>query len=426
MFTPFSRWWLALGTLALVLTVPSPSQAQATGLSETQAMRRALRSAPAVHAARSSLTAHHGVSRAAGGAFVGPPRVDLSAGARRSGPADTGLELSLGAWQDIAVSGLGDARRGYARALTAESRAWLDVVRRDTAARAALAWVEARTARELLTLRMQIEKDAAELERIVAARVNVGRAPPSELSLAQSVRGRAHADVLASEGRLHVAEVRLRFLAGLRADSKLTLSGPLVLAEPQHEPSEIELVKRALARSPALAHLASAPRTSEALARSTLAAAAPPIAVGPSISREGTGDLIFLGRVSFPLPTANPAAFEAARLRANAASARAELARLRTEIELATRLAYHERYHARDTRNALWSGAVLPAREALREANRRYEAGEAELALVLTARRELSAAQERWTESAADVRRADVELWQLTGWPPRLDGGWSP
>ena len=61
---------------------------------------------------------------------------------------------------------------------------------------------------------------------------------------------------------------------------------------------------------------------------------------------------------------------------------------------------------------------IGPAREALRQTLAQYEAGNGDTATVLSARRELLLAEERWAEAAADVRRADVRLMRLLGRDP--------
>jgi outer membrane protein TolC len=119
------------------------------------------------------------------------------------------------------------------------------------------------------------------------------------------------------------------------------------------------------------------------------------------------------------LPLVSAGVLDTARARADASVQRAEGRHLRAALERELDLAVHERKHAREVRDALHDGVLGPASEALRQSLAQYEAGSIDTATVLAARRELLAAEERWAEAAADVRRADVRLMRLAGRDPR-------
>jgi outer membrane protein TolC len=73
-------------------------------------------------------------------------------------------------------------------------------------------------------------------------------------------------------------------------------------------------------------------------------------------------------------------------------------------------IALHEREHALRVRDLLKTGSIVPADRAAREAQLHYEAGRSDLVGVITARRELYDALEKWTKAAIDVRRAESRL----------------
>jgi outer membrane protein TolC len=393
---------LALLTLGRPATASPPVR-----LSLEEAMRRAEQHAPELGPRRAAMAGTREVRDAAGAVLVAPPRVELGAGPRwRSDDSRTGLELTLGAWLDLPLGRQLGARRRFASALEAEARARLDQAEHDARTLAGLAWIEARLARELVGIRESSLVDAREIARIARARVDAGGAPPEEKSIAEAAAGRAQADLLDAIGKRFVADVRLRHLLGISREAQLELTGPL--DAPERPPSRE-------CKSPDLQAAEAASRRSELLADATLAAGGPMLSVGPSATREGTGDWVLLGRVAFPLPLANPNAVEAARARSEALVARAEGESLRRTLERELDLAREERRHSRELRDALASGVVAPAREALRQALAQYAAGRGGTSLVLAARRELLSAEERRAEAAAEVRRADLLLARLLG-----------
>ncbi|MEB2324051.1 MAG: TolC family protein, partial [Sorangiineae bacterium] len=316
--------------------------------------------------------------------------------------------------------GYAGARRDLARALGREAHAGLAVAERDVAARAALAWIDARLAREIVHIRDESLKDAASLVQLAAARVGAGSASPGEEALARAVLGSARAEALDAEGRRVVADAALRYVTGLAPAQPLELAGPLDTRDPPLDARR--LLSRAGAVHPDV-ELARATATRE-LRTSDVARAGgkPYLSVGPVVTREGTGDWLVQGRIAVPLPLVNPAALEASRARSEAGVAEADARRLEARLGGEIQMALHEREHARELREALLSGAITPAREALRVSERQYEAGSGELSTVLGARRALLDAEERWAEAAADVRRADVKLARALGREPNSMG----
>jgi outer membrane protein TolC len=262
-----------------------------------------------------------------------------------------------------------------------------------------------------LQIRRQALSDASELQRIARARVEAGRSPPSEQMLANALVGSAQAGVLEARGRLFVALTELRALTGINPDALVVVGGELAAAGPRTP-------ARPAGVGPDVAASRAAARTSANAAELERAAGRPFLSLGSSLTREGTGDYIVLGRMEVPLPFVNPASFLAARQDAEARIAQARAQQISARIEREVRLATEERAHAGELRDALDHGVVAQARAALDQARLEYQAGKGELAAVLAARRELLVTLERFAEAAADVRRADLRLERLLGAPP--------
>lgn len=412
----------SLGSLLLLCLLAHESHAAPVRMDFADAIRRAERTAPALGPRRAALEGSRQLIRAADQKLSHPPRLEVEVGPRfRSNPSRTGVDATLGLWQDLPLGGPGSARRRWAHASRGEAEARLRVTLEDVRAEAALAWIDLRLARELERIRQESLDHARSIARLAGARVRAGSVPPSDESAAKALVGRAKTDVIDAEGRTFVAETALRHLTGTR-DRHIEPVGPLELAD--RRLSLAPLLTEARGAQP---DVVAAERTVERLQRQAevqLAQSKPLLSVGPSVTREATGDWLLLARASVPLPIVNANAVDSARARADASVQRAESRLVRANLERELDLALHEREHARELRDALKDGVIGPASEALRQALAQYEAGSIDTTSVLAARRELLSARERWAEACADVRRADVRLMRLLGRDPGAVKGW--
>ncbi len=411
----------ALLLSSALATAPARAQRAPLRLDIASAVRLALQRSPELGPGRAAIGGASDVARAVDTPLATPPRLEVQAGPRwRNDVQRYSVDATVALWQDFSLGGYGGARRDLARAMQREAGAGLAVAERDVAATTALAWIDARLARELMRIRAESVTDAVELVRLASARVRIGQSPPGEEALARAVLGSARAAALDAEGRRFEADAALGYVTGLPPAQPIDVTGALDTRDPPLD--ERRLLARARAAHPdvALARAVAArqTRTSE-VAR---AGGKPYLSVGPLVTREGTGDWLFEGRVAVPLPLVNPAALESARARADARVAAAQARRVEARINGEIRMALHEREHAREVREALLTGAIAPAREALRQSQAQYEAGSGDLNAVLVARRALLDAEERWAEAAADVRRADVKLARALGREPKAMG----
>ena len=350
-----------------------------------------------------------------------PPRTALSVGARRlAGGAQLGWEVTAGIFQEFSLGGYGRHLDAYASAVQRRANADLASTQRDARVRAGIAWVDARLARETLELRRAALAGAKETLRVAELRTQVGKSSPAEAALARALMGSIEASVLAAMGDITVADAELRYWCGLELHQSLQLSGPLdIVAKPIDEES---IRRRVLAQAPELAKIRAEADAFDRAARLGKAASQPHIELGPSITHEGTGDWIFLGNVSLPLPGVDPFAAENSHRRMEAELARARVAVAEQLALKEVEIALHEREHALTLRESLRIGTIEPSGQAVREFQLQYEVGRIDLVTLLAARRELLNAQERWAMAAADVRRAEVRLMRFTAEPSTVSG----
>lgn len=421
---PCNRWLTCAFTLTLSLTglawaqgagagsVPQrPNQQTEAGLKLglQAAMTMAERNAPELREPAAERQSVDGFKSAANRLVHRPPRATLSLGPRRlAGGGQLGWDATIGVYQELSLGGYGRQLEGYAQAVEQRAHSNLAAVQRDAKVRAGLFWVDARAAREILAIRKDALGGAEATLRVAEARAAVGKSSPAEAALARALLGSVEASVLSAQGDITVADAQLRYVCGIELHDPIEVVGSIQSSA--HPIDENAVRQRALAEAPDLIALRAHARLLDRSVGLGRAQSKPHIELGPSVTREGTGDWIVTGNLSLPLPGVDPYAAENAQrvLEANLAKARstvAEQAVLR-EVEIAL----HEREHALNLRDSLLKGTVEPSQAAVREYQIQYEVGRIDLTTLLAARRELLSARERWAAASADVIRAEVRL----------------
>src|SRR5690606_11441074 len=132
---------------------------------------------------------------------------------------------------------------------------------------AALAWIDARIAREVVQMRKRSLADATNLYRIVRDRVEFGGGDPTEEATAKAVVGTARAELLRARGMLAQAQAQLRYTTGLGADRPVIATGALESSLAPH--TEAAAVAAARRHHPAL--VSAAPQVEMHLAEADLA-----------------------------------------------------------------------------------------------------------------------------------------------------------
>jgi outer membrane protein TolC len=153
----------------------------------------------------------------------------------------------------------------------------------------------------------------------------------------------------------------------------------------------------------------------QADARLARAQVTPPLGVGVTFAREGTGEQLFVGVLSFPVPILDPSRFDAARHDASIAAAKANAERIDLELARDVALALHEREHTREVRTTLSTKVLASLRESVRLAGAGYQAGTQDATGFLLVRQRLVAAEEQLVRASADVQRADLHYALASG-----------
>jgi outer membrane protein, heavy metal efflux system len=338
-----------------------------------------------------------------------PPRVEVSVGPRHvPGGGRLGVDATVGVFQEFSTAHYGAELDRYATSAKLRAETALEAARRDARVRASIAWLDALEARELLGIRKRAVAGAREILRIAEARLAAGRSSPGEAALAQSLVGSAEAAVLSAEGSITTADATLRHVCGIELHRRLSITGALEI--PPEKIDEETIRGRVREAAPDLVAARAHARALEQSAKLGQTQSRPHLELGPSVSREGTGEWVFLGHLRLPLPGIDPAAADNAERQLTAQAARASVAITEQAILRDVEIALHEREHALRVRDLLRTGSILPAERAVHEAELQYEAGRADLVGVITARRELYDALEKWTRAAIDVRRSEATL----------------
>lgn len=345
--------------------------------------------------------------------LIRPPVVTLGGGYRAS-TLSPGAELTISLAQEVPLSGVGHARSRLAQSVASHVDADARRAQLEGASRAAMAWVDALFAQELVRLREEGQTEANTIVKIASSRVQVGVAPPHELALARGEAAAAHTSVLDAEGMQVEALAELRFSIGASAAFDVTPTGDLYRSDERTVDDE-SAIRAAKTRSPTVLLAVAHAEQAEREAQLTSAMLGANLSLGATYLREGTGDKILLGVVGFPIPFFDAGAFETSRARVTQRAAEAQVDLKRAELARDIRLAVHDRHHWREIRDALQNDALAAFGEAFRSAQTQYEVGTVEVGAVILARQRLLGTRERLAEAAARVQRADVALARATG-----------
>jgi hypothetical protein len=279
------------------ITVPvfgSPAEAGTLTIDLPMAIRLAEMHAPELLGPEAERLGVSGFRAAADRSLHRPPRLEVSMGPRHvPGVGRLGMDATLGMFQEFSTGRYGAELDRYA-------------VRRDARVRASLAWLDALEARELLSIRQRAVAGAKEILRIAEARLAAGRSSPGEAALAQSLVGTAEAAVLSAEGTITTADATLRHVCGVELHRRMHIAGELEL--PAADIDEDSLRNRVRDVAPDLVAARALAASVEQAAKLGRAYSRPYLELGPTVTREGTGEWVVLGHVRMPLPGVDPAA----------------------------------------------------------------------------------------------------------------------
>lgn len=268
-----------------------------------------------------------------------------------------------------------------------------------------------------LTQRSQLATDAAQLlgriAELAEARLRAGDASPLEISTARIEAQRAREEAVRQTHELMLARERLHALLGqVFSEADFQFEGSPEV--PRLELNVRVLVSDALAARP---DLRAAEIGVDAACRRVGLAQLEYLTVSGLIDTNGDGEKGFEAGpgllLTFPIFHRNEGGI--ARAEAEIERALSHLDTLRGRVALEVREA-HARYVQAREQVTIWQEQILPpAEEAMRQAEKAFENGDAPLLIVLETTRQLLDARARSVESEANLRRAWAELERSVG-----------
>lgn len=327
--------------------------------------------------------------------------------------APPGVEIQVQAIQELPLRAVGSAREEVGHAELRSVDADVSRAKLDAAARAGIAWVNAREADAIVTLHRAGQREASTIAKTAKAHVDAGTGAPHELAIADAESAIADADLLHEEGVLTEALFELRLATGVPPSEPVGTDGDLFAVD-ETPIDAADLRNRARLEHPMSRWADARVAVARGDAKLAWAAHAPVLGLGVLYGHEGTNEQIFAGVVVLPVPWSNAGAFESRRAASVADAAEAHAQLVRNERAMAVEVTIHEHEHTRAERAAVMK--ALPfLREATRIVRAQYETGSAEIGSLVMARRRLLDGEERYVHATADVRRADLRLGHAAG-----------
>jgi outer membrane protein TolC len=255
--------------------------------------------------------------------------------------------------------------------------------------------------------------------RVTQAQVNVGTSPQFNLLQAQVQLAAAQRNLTQAKAAAVLAEQQLAAVVDLPISSAIQATTPLSLPT---LPQDVEaLVKQALANRPEIAQGQAAIQAAQAAIDLAAAGLRPNIAItgGPSIASNSPTSNVpvtWAGTIEMTL-----AVFDGGLTRAKVAQARQQLALTRVQLEQTqqtveqqVRAAYLNLQQAAEQLASAQTG-LIAAREALRIANVRFQAGVGTQLEVVTAIQNLAAADAAVVQALFQYNLAVAQIDQAIG-----------
>jgi cobalt-zinc-cadmium efflux system outer membrane protein len=420
-------WPLCLG--ALLTCVPAKPQ-ERTQVTLEDLVRASLDRNREVLALRQRVTQAHGLAQQAGVRPAPSIEAEGMSGSPLGSPGDQ--QFSAAFVKPIEAPGKRKNRLRVADAAVALAQAELDERSTQIAYEIEAGYLSVVYERERIAVLDRVSDTLRESRRLTDARVREGDAAPLEAQLLAVEQGRADAQRSEATGRLAVAELELRRLAGLAARDPLPIigsptGGPAALSLEQLLARALD--KRADVRAARLLEQQGEAET--ALAKSE---AHPDVTVSGRYtylreSFENKFGLTSSGAltpirdqfntlsvgISVPLVTErrNKGAIEAAA--AGAAGARLRREHLEATIPLEVQSAFERWTAAQRTRDLLRDAVVGQSNKNIAVVREAYQLGQLRLIDVLNEQRRLTDSEFIYLDARVEVARALADLERLTG-----------
>jgi outer membrane protein, heavy metal efflux system len=397
------------------------------GISSADLVKRALATNGELVAARLDIERARGRLRQAG--LRPNPILELEeTTGKLTGSRDR--ETSVGISFPLEVGGKRKARIELARAELEASEAEIANRERQLSAEVLIQYGEALAALRELQITENLNDLDLQTTRFVQARVNEGDTAPLELNLLRAEIDRLRSRRVVLEGRLRVALLKLKSLAGMPNDEPLRLREDLATPRLPVVPASLDSAAEIAIRTRPDVRLA---RLTEEVAqagyRLARAQAAPDVAFTTRYTVERTSFddtpigvltdndklMSFAVSVGIPIFNRNQGAKSEAAIAVSQTRTRREFLEQVVKSEVASAYA---RYEASRNAVAIFEqGVIARTNENVRAIRAAYELGEFRITDLITEQRRLLDSQREFTEALAEQYRALADLQTAIGAP---------
>jgi cobalt-zinc-cadmium efflux system outer membrane protein len=339
------------------------------------------------------------------------PAVEAQGGPRRLSGEDTGTDFGIGLSMELEIAGQRGVRITEAERNLQRAEAGFQDFARTFRGKLSRAFYEAVVARERLALQRRIENLNRTLVDVTRIRFDAGDVSGLEVNLAGVRYGQVRKETLDAERNLSQALLELRRLIGTEEtyfpEGKLEVAMPAV--------SDAAILDAALENRPDLAARRYELERAEAEIALVRRQIIPNPIFGLSFNREGSGDKIFLGGVTLPLPVFNRRQGELESLEARRIQARAELLALEKEIQKEVRQALNQWETARQSAGLFQREVMAQIDENFRLIETAYRERKIDLPQLLVMENNLISANQSYLEVLSSLREAAIQIEEVTG-----------
>lgn len=411
-YIPRMSSWLVIPIVAnLAVAAQTPSKKisfdEAIGLSiQAPHVRGAERAVEEKHALRGQIST-----------MTSNPQLYLQPGYRVAPVPNQGVEVQASVMQSWNLAGLSSARITTARleesTLSAQARALALTQRLD----AARAWIDLWCAERVLEVVTREAALGGEFVRLVEKAAAASAVTKADVADARAYHAETRLSVIAAEGEMNERGLLLARVLAAPADP-LSSAGDLPAAPVLVGKNRHEMLQK-VAQLPTVQSKALEAEVERARHAEEKAARGSTLSLGVYLQRDSPGGFVGYGAVGLTLPVFDRGERERSVVVARAAQLEGEAKREVANAAVDLALGLHEIDHTQDVVDAI-SGAMIPAlEEAVASRMRIFEAGEATLLEVITARRNLVNARGRLERARAQNAWARVKVWL---WLSVMDG----
>lgn len=337
------------------------------------------------------------------------PQLYLQPGVRVAPTPNQGVEVQASVMQSWNLAGLSSARTTTARleeeTLSAQSRALALTQRLD----AARTWIDLWTAERILEVTTQEAALAGDFVRLVEKAVSASASTKADLADARAYHAEARLSVIAAEGE--VLERGLLLARSLATGSDALGSSGNLPAVPGVVETNRKAALQKVTNLPAVQSKVLEAEVERARSAEEKAARGTSLSLGVYLQRDSPGGFVAYGAVGLTLPLFERGERERSVTVARAAQLEGEKKRETANAAVDLALGFHEIDHTQEVVDTMATAMIPALEEALASRMRIFEAGEATILEVITARRNLVNARGRLERARAQNAWARVKVW---------------